>query len=643
MARCFSTLLLVLLLDGQKPRGVQGWELSPQGRSGLLSPLGEEGRAAKSLAGFYKAAGLTGHELEEGEKLAALKAEEAAGSEKKTKAEKECGPECRFLLGCLLWCFAPVLLWNNERIAIKQYKMQLKASRWALHVGDVEKVPREEMEGHIVYMQGKSTCDETLADEKFPAVKGDQIIKLRREVQMYQWVEVEHEDDNGKKTYSYHQAWRDGPEDTPHAGSMKKNPPFRLQSSVRDHTFYRHWSNQRSGACSRDKTDGRLQAKCAQAPSAKVRMGAYYLGDYVTRQLRNWSPMKGLTKEQLRSCTVPEVQMLIATQAGDDALEERSDGWWYLGKQQGSGAPRTGDLRVRFEELKCGPLSLCGVLAKTETGYTLVPVIRHDSGGVGEGFCAEIGGGNCCYRPKTITYGGKEEYPKDEKEFDKLLQDRPREFEESERKSFRRSRTTAQNAEYDPDDVNDLCCAGCFGGLFIKLIHWMGLEEEFLAAQEKKLSFDSLMALEGREASGRHHAARFIGLIFLLLGSFLILEPALKVLNAHWLISLLGGALVSGGLLLIGCLCSCGCWISIMSIAWIAYRPQLALVALILVAGVWFAVTDEELMASMRKMFVPDAADKAVADAAGCPNGDCGAKEFLQIGLAQLRKKPWGF
>ncbi len=50
-------------------------------------------------------------------------------------------------------------------------------------------------------------------------------------------------------------------------------------------------------------------------------------------------------------------------------------------------------------------------------------------------------------------------------------------------------------------------------------------------------------------------------------------------------------------------------------------------------------------MANVRRAVVPEAADKAMAEHASCPFGDCGGgggKLFLQIGVAQLRRRPWG-
>ena len=48
-------------------------------------------------------------------------------------------------------------------------------------------------------MSGSSTCDETLADDIFPEVTATNVVKLRRVVEMYQWVETEEEEDDHKK------------------------------------------------------------------------------------------------------------------------------------------------------------------------------------------------------------------------------------------------------------------------------------------------------------------------------------------------------------------------------------------------------------------------------------------------------------
>lgn len=487
-----------------------------------------------------------GHELE-------LKREQTQHSH--TKKPKDDNPLGGVLLGCLIWMFIPCAIWNNERIAIKQYKMQLHAERWAITIDEPAKEPIEDMNGRVVYLCGESTCSEQLKDEHFKSVTSENAIKLRRIVQMYQWVEHEHEDDEGRKSYTYSQQWSDMSH-TVTRDDSKRNPPFPIPTTARQERGYRASSDAMAG-------NG---GQCVWAEHANVKLGQYYFGDYIIRELQRWEDKKVEANDlNLKSAGASGAVMGSLSFQGEP---EESDGYWYWGGKKET----IGSVRVRFEELRCGPTSLCGVLTKTETGWTLVPLVRSD--GAAESVTAETGLCSCCLRVKELHYDEDTE----EQDFREELKSRPVELERHEKKGFKKAKTAAEFKEYQAgDDLDDLCCVGPFGSCLISVLHWIGLEEEFLGVNESSLPLARLMDKEGDAAASRHHMCRGVSCLLLVWASLMIIDPIIRLLNAHWLLTLLGGGLIS---VIICCCAVCFSFMTcmcVMSTAWLYYRPILAI------------------------------------------------------------------
>jgi len=327
---------------------------------------------------------------------------------------------------------------------------------------------------------------------------------------------------------------------------------------------------------------------CQEAAHEKVKVGAYYLGSLVIRELMNWKTKEDVTPEMLKQKTTDDGR-------GKSCMEGEAklvDGFWYFGGRQ----TIMHAARVSFEELHPGPTSLVGVLVQTEKGWTFAPIKRPDAVGTGDSAAAEICG-SCCISVKTLSYGDKE----DDEKFKEDLKARPVELLKTEKKAFRHSQTAAKvnDEEYKIEtDMKDLCCVGPCGAQVRTLMHWIGLEEEFLAVREKKMNLDDVMEAEGGEAANRHHMARIAGFLLLVLGSFMIIGPVVKMLNSNWIASLLGGALISAVLCCCACLCSASCFCLIVSTAWIAHRPFLAslgfFTAASIGAGVYYYVYMQE-------------------------------------------------
>eukprot|EP00747_Dinoflagellata_sp_TGD_P169897 gnl/TRDRNA2_/TRDRNA2_200049_c0_seq1.p1 gnl/TRDRNA2_/TRDRNA2_200049_c0~~gnl/TRDRNA2_/TRDRNA2_200049_c0_seq1.p1 ORF type:complete len:646 (+),score=94.26 gnl/TRDRNA2_/TRDRNA2_200049_c0_seq1:67-2004(+) len=451
----------------------------------------------------------------------------------------------KVLCGFLMWCFVPCLLFNNEKIAVKQAKLQGKAMHQAIVVKDIDREPIEELNGRILFLSGASTCDETLADEMFLEVTATNSVKLRRIVEMYQWVEEEEENDDKVKYYKHTKEWRDTPQTCPGQPDGHENPPMPLPSTQRSTDDYR---------ASMEVEDGAGE-KCATASTYAVRFGAYYLGEFVRRELSKWQPVR-----------VKADQLSCSQLSGRPPPRLLPDGW----VQYGSGRD-IGDIRVRFEKLQCGPLSLCGVLAHVQGGYTFVPVFREGSfkESCAEEFCL----GNCL-GGERLEFGR----PEDDAKLLNKLADQERELESGELERFLQEKTAYDQHFYQAENNSmELCCPIVGQECARKSLHWLGLEEEFLGVMEQNMDIEEMMRKEAEFKDFRHCSARVAGLVIGIIASSMIISPITYILNYNWLISMMGGAALSCLISCLACCCSLCIGLITIGIAWFNARRRLSI------------------------------------------------------------------
>src|SRR5205823_9344504 len=107
------------------------------------------------------------------------------------------------------------VLWTNEGRAVKTEKSLKEGQGAVVSVGSDKVVAANEHK--LVHMSGRATTGETLSDPEFLVSRNT--IKLRRNVEMYQWQEKKEEKERKKlgggtekvTTYSYEKAWSDEP------------------------------------------------------------------------------------------------------------------------------------------------------------------------------------------------------------------------------------------------------------------------------------------------------------------------------------------------------------------------------------------------------------------------------------------------
>lgn len=287
------------------------------------------------------------------------------------------------LVGLVLFIAAFPVLWMNEGCSARQ-----EAALYELK-GKVKSVSADKVDpqydGQPVHMTAKATTDATLEDPQF-GVSADQVIKLRRTVQMYQWEEDTQEEERKKlgggtetvTTYTYEQAWS---EDLIDSGSFKKP----------------------EGHQNPDQMPVQSETQTAM----RVQFGAYHLSPGLISGLSDFEPLpvEGAPPGPAESSTeeatdAPQPEETSGN--GDAAAEEPADdpatgddaeadpnpsggptasdsgpladrmwhpyeGGYYIGSDPGN--PQIGDLKVAFAVVKP---TMASVIAK-QNGDTFEP------------------------------------------------------------------------------------------------------------------------------------------------------------------------------------------------------------------------------------------------------------------------------
>jgi Transmembrane protein 43 len=236
------------------------------------------------------------------------------------------------LVGVFLFVVAfPLLFWNEGR-AVRTAKSLKEGSGIVVSVSPDRVDPQNE--GRLVHASAFVKTDEVLEDEVFDVKEN--AVKLARKVEMYQWVESQSTSSEKKlggseettTTYDYSKEWRDELLDSSRFQSSggHQNPasmPYEERTEV----------------------------------ASSVALGAFSLSGSQIDQLRK--------SEALRVTALPKAL---------GANGKLDDGAVYLGQNPGS--PAVGDLRVRFEVVRPGPVS---VVAR-QVGSTFEPY-RAEAGG----------------------------------------------------------------------------------------------------------------------------------------------------------------------------------------------------------------------------------------------------------------------
>ncbi|MBI3184305.1 MAG: TMEM43 family protein [Myxococcales bacterium] len=228
------------------------------------------------------------------------------------------------LVGLFLFVVSfPLLFWNEGRAV--QTAQSLEEGAGAVKTVPVDKV-EPGFEGKLVHTTGDAKTDETLRDPEL--LVSAAAIKLERKVEMYQWEEEKKSEEKKKvggstetiTTYDYKKTWSD---DLIHSSNFKQSAAHSNPGSMPYES--KTWS------------------------AKDVTVGAFTLSPEQIAKIDN--------SEDL-TITAAHVEALPKGTAKHEA------GQFYIGDDPGS--PEIGDVRISYELVKPGPVSLVGV----QTGKT---------------------------------------------------------------------------------------------------------------------------------------------------------------------------------------------------------------------------------------------------------------------------------
>lgn len=220
--------------------------------------------------------------------------------------------------GAMFLAAFPVLFWNESR-SVKTAKALEEGA------GAVVSVPSDAVdpvhEGRLIHVTGGAATTETLADPLLGV--SAQAIRLKRSVEMYQWDQDEETEtekklgggEERKTTYTYKKTWAGGAIDS---GDFKvpegHGNPGKLPFDDED------WTAQR------------------------VTLGAFTLASSLVEKLSSYKKLSLPNDAAARAATALGREVKAA------------DGGLYLGADPAN--PQVGDVRVRFETVEPGPVSV---------------------------------------------------------------------------------------------------------------------------------------------------------------------------------------------------------------------------------------------------------------------------------------------
>lgn len=234
------------------------------------------------------------------------------------------------LVGFVMVAGTIILLYWNEGRAVQAYEALDRGQRAVVEVGADAVAAGDE--GKLVHLVGALATKKPAQDPVFK-VGGEDTVRVRRTVEMYQWTEHESQESHRElggstrteTTYSYTQEWADHPIDSSHfhVQNGHQNPPMPLRS-----------------------TD-------FNGPGATL--GAYKLDHGMLGHVQAWTPL-----------TLPDAA------AGPAGFERSGD---QMVRARSPDGPTVGDVRVSFSEVAQQTYSMVAQL----TNGMLVPY--HDQTG----------------------------------------------------------------------------------------------------------------------------------------------------------------------------------------------------------------------------------------------------------------------
>lgn len=221
------------------------------------------------------------------------------------------------LVGLVLVLLSSGILWWNEGRSVKTAKGIAEGSRLAVEA-QADRVDPS-LDGKLVHLSGQTSLVGPATDEQLNVTSPD-LIKLRRNVEFFQWVEETQETTRTKL-----------------GGSEEKVTEYnyvkKWDSRLHDSSEFRH---------PQDHENPKPFIQSAEFRAERVNLGVFRLPEFLISKWTNFTPHP-----------LPDLAVLPPDLADRATIQ---DDWLLLTKTPDS--PALGDARVQFESLKTGDTSL---------------------------------------------------------------------------------------------------------------------------------------------------------------------------------------------------------------------------------------------------------------------------------------------
>jgi len=126
---------------------------------------------------------------------------------------------CRFALGFALLGAAPLLICWNEHQYARLTGLYHAAKHYVLELANPHETPPAELDGEFICFSGRISGECKLKDDLLPFVEVEHALLLAREIEIYQYIQVKHDD-----KYYLEERWCDFPQKDPSHFPDKTNP-----------------------------------------------------------------------------------------------------------------------------------------------------------------------------------------------------------------------------------------------------------------------------------------------------------------------------------------------------------------------------------------------------------------------------------